>query len=275
MKVINLELKSNRFALTGDWHFGSPAVSTEALSSFAKRVRTKRIPWFGLGDMLESIVPCDARFDVRTGVTLAGSWLALQEYVRPVSRLCLGVVPGNHEITLSRLLGDFFPVLCDTVGLKYLSETAFVKMHRGSEKPITLFLAHGRLVFQGRAGYAERRSVNREIRLREYLQFFDADLCAVGHGHQLVVAPPVYEMRLVAGEGVCHRRPVLTCETWHIMTPAMYRLYTEVPSYAESRLLAPADIGWVEVVLNSDGIESVEQYDDAGRLNKVFLPRVV
>jgi len=263
---------------SGDWHIGTDACHIKGVAKFIEAA--KRTPWVGMADFMEAITPGDKRFtiDEHGKTSLMGQWALAQRCIASASKTCLGLVSGNHEAAVSKTIGSMSKLLAEQTGVTYLTQTAFLCMSGGA-KATTVYVAHGTLVCAGRSGDERRADLNKRIRLRDYLSAFEADLKVIGHGHQFICSPPMDKRRLVPGyeKDGSLRRPVEVEKGWCVMTPALVRVYTEdCETWAQSRLFSPADLGWVEAVIDKSlGIVAVNHIDENGIVVKTVEREVL
>jgi hypothetical protein len=258
-----------RFAATGDWHIGNAAVHTDGIEAFIERTALLD-GWVHHSDIVESVLPKDKRFAISEhgNITLLGAWDEAVKYLRRAKRNCLGMLSGNHERTISADIGSVPAYLSAQAGIPYLTQTAILRLC-GAERPVRWFVAHGSCTFVGRAGDPERVELNREIKLRDYLAAFVAEISGVGHGHRGVVSPPTEKLKITydgAGTSAV-RRPTAVKDGWNYMTPSMFRVYDYNESYAQQALYPPTDLGWIEWYLDRDGsIPRMDLVDENGEI---------
>lgn len=256
---------------TGDWHKGNPAVHKGGIRRCIEDCKNHL--WVHHGDAAECIMPTDKRFTAdEHRETVLDSCTSVAEDIIPANRTCLGMLEGNHEGGISRLIGSTTKLISDTAKIPNLEQTHGLHL-TGAKRIVRWFVAHGTLTFLGRAGDVQRRRLNMELRLCDYLGAFDYDLAGLGHGHTGVVAPPVYRRKLNTG---CKRVPVMVKPGWAYMTPSFFRVYGEQPSYAEGWLVNPCDLGWVRIYIDRDGtIPAITLVNEDGRVVDTRKPEVL
>jgi len=252
----------------GDWHRGTEACHEGGIRKFLESA--KRHMWIGMADMVEAIIPGDKRFaiDEHGMASLMGQLKKTSELIRSSAETCIGIVAGNHEGAPSRIIGSLSRAMADYAVVPYLTQTAFITFD-GALAPIKGFFAHGKLTFNSKAGEYERVKLNREIRLRDYLSCFEADIKVVGHGHRFVCARPVEKLKMQQTSKLEVKRvPIPIKSGWCVMCPAMAMVYAEnCETYAESLLVDPADLGWVEYIIHrKNGVVAVNHINEDGKI---------
>jgi len=261
-----------RLLATGDWHIGNSACHEEGIRNFLKRAA--RHTWIHHGDMYEGILAGDKRHDANEHKK---TLMECQQFVeklfkKSVVDTCVGVIVGNHDMSASRVVGDIISDLCANTGVQYLSGTCFID-YGCPDGTMRQFAAHGSGSTGGKAGEPERKKTNKQVKLRDILKPFHADVCGMGHIHQGIVTPPVDEERLTVVDGKVKRGPINVRHGWYYSTPSMFKTYPEgndYPNYAEMKLYSATDLGWIELIVERDGtIKAIEEYYESGELKNV------
>lgn len=280
MKCLNVTLQGNGpwiLGVTGDWHMGNPGCHYAGIKRCIKRM-SKLTAWLHLADAAESIIPGDKRFSIEEHgkVTPIGMWQKFCEAVEPAKENCIGILSGNHESNLSKLIGNLSRFLAGYSGIPYLTQTAMLTL-KSRTGQTTWGALHGHLAFTGRGIDDEREALNREKRLRRYVySVLEADIITVGHGHRTVIAPPVFKNKMIQHGVEALRRPVQTVQGWACMAPAMLKVYGEAETYAEANLYQAACLGWLEFRVDKDGsIPYVRHIDEDGKSVDEITPRVL
>lgn len=280
MRVLDVDLKFKKgsdtttLVLGACKHFGNKGQSEECIDNFEQRVANT--PHIDFGDIVEGIIPGDTRYGVdRSEATFINELGAAEDHIRRVKKTCVGMVYGNHEDAISRLMGDITGFIASRVGVQYLGQTAYLDVHC-PKGDMTMFVAHGATNMGGRAGEPERINANRKVNLRNLLKPFEADLCAVAHFHRFICTPPIFEERLCLKDGTVKDRPCAVYPKWHVASPAMWRAYADHNDYAQGKLLRPTGIGWSEVDIQRDGtVVQIRRINERGDTVKAVTPEVV
>ena len=260
------------------WHYGNPSVSEEGIHKFMQRAKNKQ--WLHHGDLIEGIMRSDRRFsaDEHKDAILDCVEMAVQT-LKKAPKTCLGLLKGNHDETPSKEIGDVSEFMARMAGVPYLSATCFLRFLslKGSS---TGFFAHGSGGTNPRAGDPERRYLNRQTWLRNYLSQFEADIGGMGHTHRFTVTPPCSEEKLVYdADGELKRKPIKTKPSWYYTCPSMFTTYdkhADSSNYAEMKLYGATDIGWIEIVFNEDAsIGCVREVYASGVTKQEHYERIV
>ena len=242
-----------------------------------------KYPWIDLGDMIEGIMPDDRRFHaVKRGDTFLMEMNAAIEYIKPISKTCWGILPGNHEDAAARKVGDVTSFIAQHSKVPHLTQTCFLDIECPDGKAV-VFVAHGHITMNYKAGEPERKLANRKVKLRNELQGFYADACFVGHGHRKAVTEPIYEMKLTIQSFEdtddpleVKRRPVCTKPGWYAMSPSMFKTYTYQSNYAQMCLFPATATGWLQANVTRDGtIVSIDHFLHDGTIGKTHRPTVI
>lgn len=302
VKCVDLKFKRGQetapFLVSSCKHIGLGSQSEEGMENL--KAACGKHPWLDLGDMIEGIMPNDKRYMPTSGelkkkgkdgklvVTSKRVGTLLNEiseairWTKKGKKNCWGILPGNHEDTASRQVGEVTGFIAQEAGVPYLTQTCFLRIHCPKGEAI-VFVSHGHITINYKAGEPERRLANRKVRLRNELQCFHADACFVGHGHRKAVTEPIYEMKLTVesfedAENVfdVKSRPVVTRPTWYAMAPSMFKVYTYEPNYAQPRLFPPTATGWLQANVARDGtIVSIDNFLHTGEIGKTHVPTVI
>lgn len=263
---------------TSCWHFGNPSVSQEGISNFIQKA--KKHKWIHHGDVIEGITKGDRRFSPdEHKMVLLDCMSQASTTLAKASKTCIGLIKGNHDETPSREIGDVAEYIALSAKVPYLSATAFIKF-KGSKGSKTGFFAHGTGGSNSRTGDPERKLLNRQIWLRNLLSQFNADFGGIGHTHRFTVTPPCSEEKLCFGDiDNVTREPVPIHKGWYYSAPSMfttYDLHADAGNYAEMAMYGATDIGWIEMVFNSDGnIACIREVYSTGKVKQEHYPRIV
>lgn len=171
------------FIILSDLHYGAESCDIDSFQKVVKNYLDGRY-WFVLGDMLDSIIYSDRRFDYKSCrindiIHLAND---LIDMLKPYSDKCLGYITGNHEEALRKKTQiDVSQYIAEQLGVPYFGYSAYLLMrfHRVNHSELwRFFLSHGSYSGSTRCG---------KIRKIESLSdIYDADIYITGHMHDLV-----------------------------------------------------------------------------------------
>lgn len=292
MRVVTRELdfgngkKTASVLFTACWHLGNPAMHEEGLDWLIKHVQRTGKPWVHLGDIIEAIMPGDPRYMAGThGETLMNEVKGAQDKVKRMAKTCWGLITGNHEGKASRKVGNITEMICSNVRdatnvqIANLSNTCYMQICC-PDGICTTFLAHGgRIGTNAKAGEPERLETNKQIKLRNHLAPFHADLKGIAHGHKTIITPPILKERLSLKDGNVKKRPCPERPGWHFMAPSLFKVYDQSAcdgNYAEEALYEATGLGWIEVVFNRDGtIPCIRHIIETGEIADEQVPRII
>lgn len=257
-------------------HIGNPSVHEEGLHNQINRF--KKIPWWHVGDLIESILPFDKRFSIKEHqFTTLENMTRAQQLVARAKATCMGLITGNHEVGGSRQIGDITEQIAANAGVPYLGMTAYL-MLQCPKGECSVFTAHGKGSMGFNSGIYERDAVNRQNRLRRLLAPFEATLKAVGHYHRTIIAPEVLKNQGMVIGGEFKIRPQQVIEEWCVAAPSMFKTYTDgtMGSYAELAMYPPSGLGWIEVDVTRDGsIAAIHEINEDGDIVDTVEAKVV
>ena len=251
--AINYSRPDKFFLYTlGDAHDGTKHFSRTELLRVVKQIKDNPFArWVDMGDKCEFIAPSDPRWD---GGAVA-EWVhpdnvALDEandyisIVEPIKDKCLGMIEGNHEITLKKHYHiDVQNYICKALNVTNLGYSAFIRMNfqrcadkrRGdgagrTEYSIVGFFTHG-------AGCAITKGA-KVNRLERIMDSFAADIYAHGHVHDLITNSKSY--LYLTEEGKIVQKVKVGA-----MTGCFFRTYSQdIPSsYGEQKNYPPTILG--------------------------------
>lgn len=274
MKVTSVGLAKRETVLYHSCtHIGNPNRHEEGTKRFFERA--KKHKWIHLGDIIESIMPCDSRYSVEEHVdSVLGCIGEAVSYVESARKTCIGLIMGNHEYKLSRKLGNITKKIALDAQVPFGSHTMATYYHHGANG-LSAFAAHGAGNIRARTSEPERNEANMKIRLRNLLKDFQFELKVIGHFHRVIVAEAVYEERLsLDGMLDLKRRPQNTRTDWCIACPSLFSNYVpdSVGSYAEAALMPPTDLGWMEIDTEKCEVKCVRHVNEDGKTQKEFYP---
>lgn len=240
----------------------------------------KKKPWIHHGDIIEGITRRDRRFSIcEHKESVLGSISMATESMKKAKDTCIGLLKGNHDECPGRDIGDVSEYIAGSARVPYLTDSCFIDFTSRSGS-ITGFFAHGAGGNNPRAGDPERKQINRQIWLRNLLSQFNADIAGIGHTHRFTVTPRCSEEKLTIGDkDNVRREPVVTRPCWYYTAPSMFKTYdlhADTGNYAEMKLYGATDIGWVELVFNSDAsIGCIREVYHTGKVKQEWTERIV
>lgn len=263
---------------TSCWHRANPAMHIEGVMRFIERA--KKHPWKHHGDGVEGVLAGDKRFAIdehKEPLLDAIKWTA--GTIESARKTCIGYILGNHDYTPSKEIGDVGEYIAMCAGVPYLTATCFIRF-QAPEGECVGFFCHGTGTAQYRTGEPERKTANRQVKLRDILKPFHADICGMGHMHTSIVTPPCLEERLtVDDDDKVKRRPVIVRPNWYYAAPSMFMTYPDDKpgtNYAEMRIYPAKDLGWIEYDIGRDGtIYCVREVYETGETKMEHEPTVV
>jgi len=250
MQLVRHELETRDNAINlyafGDLHIASKAFQKDAFLKLAQEIKENNGYWIGMGDFGEAIAVTDRRFDpdsireeYRNELPRYHQLevLELKEMLEPIKDRCLGVLEGNHEVSLRTSQFDMMWELCNYFHWHHLTTEAFIRLnlhHPVRQKTLDcdIFCAHG---------YGASRTKGGNVaKLQRLMDHFLADLVLVGHTH---IAQPLIDAKI--------RLPKRAKKLWidkkirlGFFVPSFYLTYKDgVDTYASRMLYAPSIIG--------------------------------
>lgn len=274
-----------RIGVTGDWHVGNRGLHIEGINRFVARTVRQRMPWLHLGDIIEAILPPDPRYAADSKEkTLYGQCQDATDIIKKARDYCWGLVVGNHELRVARLIGNITAKIAADVNCPYLGG-AFLLTVACDKGGFSLFGGHGGGGMGSKIANAQDRQRAWQRALRRIVFPFPGDVRVLGHYHRSLVAPITYQELLQMVDGKVRMRPKADEDYWAATCPAMWKAYEEdevngvntaIPSYAEARLMWPTQIGWLEIVVNRNGmVEAIEEITERGELRAIHVPITV
>lgn len=266
--------------VTSCWHIGQPAVSHAGIRKFVETVKEKRAPWLHLGDLIEAILGKDPRFDASEHKsTFVEQCEEATKYLSEISDLSWGLHVGNHEHKIDQKLGESTRAyLADASGVDYLTGAAFTYVNC-PDGFFRLYSTHGSGSANYKAGEPQRIKTNKMVKLRNIFGKIHADMIVMGHMHQDIVSPPVYERKTTAVGKKVKQVPVLTRDGWIAVAPSMFEtapINGELTNYAELKQYPPTTLGWIEILVERDGnIPEVRSVYENGEVKEAFGPMVL
>jgi predicted phosphodiesterase len=244
-KRITLEdvSKPMKLFISGDWHVGTPNCDMKSISLKIEEIKNTPNAYLALvGDLAECIELKDKRFSIssvdkifypRLSELSVAQYDYIKDLLTPIKDKILCAVPGNHEEKIkSEYCHDIHLDLCRTLNIPNMGTAGFLKIKFDRSQfhapELITFLTHG---------WVGGRSSGSKINAVENLsQYFEADLYAMGHSHNLFVSS---KSRLsVAGSHTKSK------DVWFCNTGSYLQTYVDEQScYAEKMCLPPNKLG--------------------------------
>jgi hypothetical protein len=244
----------------GDIHAGVKYCSETAIRAKVKKIAADPFArWVGMGDYADLVTPGDKRWDV-AGIA---DWVKKQDIVEsqrkwvvelfsPIRSQCLGLLEGNHEISIRiHNNNDFYMHICEDLGVTPLGYSCFLDMVfiRLPGRHSTLFRGH--LEHGSGAAQSEGGQMNR---LKKAMLGFEGDFFAMGHLHTKKIDASE-TILTVAGTTIKEK---VRCAA---ITGSWYKSYEQGvrASYAEQKGYKPSSIGCPVFLFEPDkGIVDVQ-----------------
>ena len=231
------------FYITGDWHVGTPNSNLKDLEAKVDEIQNTPNAYVALvGDLAECIELKDKRFSIssvdkmfypRLSELSVAQYDYIKELLTPIKDQILCALPGNHEEKIkTEYCHDIHLDLCRNLGIPNMGTAGFLKIKFDRSQfhapELVTFLTHGWV-----GGRTSGSKVNAVENLSQY---FEADLYAMGHSHNLFVGS---KTRLsVAGTRTKSK------DVWYTNTGSYLQTYMDEHScYAEKMCLPPNKLG--------------------------------
>ena len=258
------------------WHIGNDAVHIKGINNFL--AKAKKHSWILHGDVIEGVTPFDKRYEKDAHeASLVSTIQKAADLIKEAQSNCIGLLKGNHEDAPSKTFGDVAEDIAMRAGVPYLTATCFIKFVCPAGQ-FTGFFAHGNGSANYRTGEPERKKSNKQIKLRDILKDFHADICGMGHLHKSISTAPCSELRLSVGEdNTVKRRPIVTRPGWFYAAPSMFKTYNGHKSnYGEMKIFPAVDLGWIEFDVNRQGeILEIREVNEEGVTLETTRPTVI
>jgi len=236
--------------ITGDWHIGTPNSDIKAIEAKITEIKNTPNAYIALvGDLAECIEIKDKRFSIssvdkmfypRLSELSVAQYDYIKKILTPIKEKILCAIPGNHEDKItSDYCHDIHRDLCRTLEIPNMGTAGFLKIKFDRSQfhapELITFLTHGWV-----GGRTSGPKVNAVENLSQY---FEADLYAMGHSHNLFVGS---KARLsVAGSKTKEK------DVWYTNTGSYLRTYMDEHScYAEKQCLPPNRLGCPKFTIN-------------------------
>ena len=229
--------------ISGDWHVGTPNSVTKDIEAKIEEVASTENAYLALvGDLAECIEMKDKRFSIssidkmfypRLSELSVGQYDYIKDILSPIKEQVLCSLPGNHEEKIkSEYSHDIHLDLCRTLRIPHMGSAGFLRIkfdrNQFHAPELVVFLTHG---------WVGGRSSGSKINAVETLsQYFDADIYAMGHSHNLFVSSKT-RMSLAGSKTKLK-------EIWSCNTGSYLQTYKDGSScYAEKMCLPPNKLG--------------------------------
>lgn len=171
----------------GDVHYGNPACDFNSFISMLKwAANEKDLYLLGMGDMFDSILADDKRFDAsHPAPPFLQCYEQMKKAIEPVKHKMIGMHTGNHEMTLSKKgYGDPVEQICSELGIKFLGYSAFTKLviHK---KFLTGTVGNQIIIYSHHGWFSGRKMGGKANNLTDLSACWDADVYCVAHSHDL------------------------------------------------------------------------------------------
>lgn len=240
-----------RIYVLSDVHLGNVHCNEKLLRAAIHNIETdERAYWLSLGDLCDNIAIGDTRYDVGE----IAEWLhgvhdivgeqrdKLALMLQPIGNKCLGLIEGNHEITIYRDgHRDTYKELAAAIGASkmLLGPEGFVRLKfkrysddgsRHGTDTFTMYLTHG---------YSGGRTKSSKAGSLAYISSTVlADVVLVGHSHDHI---PIRDERWYVDGGGNIKIHQMHC----IICPTMVGGEMGQPKYARRKNLQPTSPGIV------------------------------
>lgn len=226
----------------GDIHGGIEHCRESQIKAKIKEIQEDPLAlWIGMGDYAEFISPLDKRFDEKT----LPSWVErsniaesqrkwVVKLFEPIRDKCVGLLMGNHEDAIQLHNNqDVYLDICRDLKVKRLGYSCFLRFMFNRGGNITSFTGH----FEHGSGCAQTDGA-KMMRLKKGLMYFQADIYAMGHLHDIKMD----NMSVLYMDEGGH---IKSKERVAAITGSWFAGYEEgvSPSYVEKKGYSPTPIG--------------------------------
>ena len=246
-KYFKTDTRSSNLIIRGlfDIHYGSLACEIDRLREDIAKIKKNGEWWFLGGDNTDAIGIKDKRFNaynlkatiqVNVHDLYRQQVKELYEELKEIRETCLGVMMGNHELTVVDNYGvDLAGMMAELLGTTNLSYTALInlsfKRNKGDAggKIVRLFLSHGFGAGSSPAG-AMNALVNKGS------TGFLADIYWDGHHHKkMFMFQPIL---------TCLKDKIVEKKRLFVLGGTFNKTYQNgIHNYAERTAYAPAELG--------------------------------
>jgi len=253
-EIWHFTMKSNdvNFYFRGDIHLGSKQSAVESWVASNEIVRKDPLAFdFGMGDIVDSIIAKDKRYDPfnrdQNFESIDDAFTFFEDNYTPIKNKSGGLLVGNHEWTLIQNTEmNEIRKICKRFAIPYLSFSAVIRFEFPNGKILSGFIAHG-----AGGGRKAGAKVNRLDEIKG--KFPDVDFAVYGHSHELFTrAVPVLQLK----------EDKLAARTIHTASSGSF-LRNYVPDtlgYGERALYDPLPIGFVYLEVRDGAIKEGFRY---------------
>ena len=262
---------------TADWHLGCTTCDLDAIDCLQDRILSSELQWIHGADIIDGVIPGDKRYDIDFAkTTLLEQMSTAVERLKAMNKTCVGMLEGNHEGAPSKIVGSVSKQICNDADIDFLTQVAFLEFIAPHGRSIG-FASHYTPSISNNNEDPLMREAAKTSRLRKVLRNFEAHLKLGAHIHQFLCRVPVSEDRLIVTDsGEVKKRPVAVHHGWEVVSPAMFRTYSEEPNYAQARLCKPTDIGWAEIDFSREAkVVEVRNVLGDGSVKRRYVPVLV
>jgi len=225
----------------GDCHYGHPQCDEEKAKAMLDYCLEKHIYIMGMGDLIE----CGLKDSI--GDSVYKQKLDPQEQMEymielltPLAKagLILGLHEGNHENRISIRTGlNPMKIICQQLGVSYLGYAVW-NLLRVGDQAYTLYSYHGKS--GSRFKHTKIKAVT------DIAHYFEADIVAMGHVHDLAV-------EVIRRQRVNRRNKTVEERKVHVILTGAYLKYDK--SYAQMGGYPPAGIGSPKIQLYANSFD--------------------
>lgn len=125
--------KDLTFVNLADIHFGNLNCDVKMVENVIKFIKEHDCVWIGGGDYSDAIIPNDKRFDYNTinpeFNTPQLQYREVQKWLEPISKKCLGLLDGNHDIIhWKKNAHNYVWEMCQNLKVPYLTIDAYLRI---------------------------------------------------------------------------------------------------------------------------------------------------
>jgi len=212
---------------------------------FIKHVRDpiltgKNKYWLGLGDYIEGRSPHHKFYDsAARDIDINDQLRRMSELLKPIADKCLGMVIGNHELSIVRET-TINPVMnfCYDNKIPYAGNIGLLDLTNGRGQMKSIAFAHGAGAGSTKGAPVTKASI--------FTQYWDCDLLFLGHHHSLSSAAVSKHRRAEDNSPSRKIGYVTICGSFLSAYPS------NGESYEETLLLPPNEIGYAKVCFDDE-----------------------
>ena len=239
-----------------DIHWGNTGSLINEFKEAVKRYSKKNSVFLGIGDLFDSIIIKDIRFQLsqlngmKDGNSLiddfmdgyVSAFVEMWESLKIPPERVIGIGIGNHEYELmKRYATNPVKRVCEKCGLRYLAYSGFHTLHLkdngGRGQNVRIFYHHG-------YGGGSRTGGYPITKYEKEMVHHEADIYLFGHDHgkRYLVSYP-YLSPAESGNQVYSKNRILGISGTFMVTKPI----TEYPGYAEVKGFPPSDLGYLPI----------------------------